>query len=228
MYIKKVMSWNGYPRYIRDKVLRNLVDKDKNSNNSENSNIEDENVNEIFIKLPYCGLEGERLMSKCTKRIARQLSSKVKFKTIFVNKKIMDFCSVKDPIPLDQKHNAVYEIQCPGCNTYYIGKTNCCTSKRMHEHAEKSDQPMFLHFSQCESFKDSVSIMNLPDIDQTDNSVISPESHMLSAILDNYKVLDINHNVSKLAFLETYYIRKNKPDINDGLKGCANFKVFDF
>ena len=70
--------------------------------------------------------------------------------------------------------------------------------------------------------------MNLPDVDKTDNCVISPESHMLSAILDNYKVLDINHNVSKLAFLETYYIRKNKPDINDGLKACADFKVFDF
>ena len=140
----------------------------------------------------------------------------------------MDFCSVKDPIPLDQKHHVIYEIQCPGCMKYYIGKTTCCTGKRMHEHAEKSDQPIFFHFNECVSFQDNMSIMNLPGIDQVDNSVISYESHMLSAVLGNYKVLDVKHNVSQLAFLETYYVRKKKSDINDGLKACVDFKVFDF
>ena len=100
--------------------------------------------------------------------------------------------------------------------------------KRLREHAQQPDQPMFLHLSECDSFRESVAIMNLPDIDQVDTSVISHESHILSAVLDNYRILDINHSVSKLAFLETYYIRKKKPDINDGLKACADFKVFDF
>ena len=99
----------------------------------------------------------------------------------------------------------------------------------MHEHAEKVDQPMFLHFSECESFKQIVSLMNLPDVNEhVNNKVILPESHMLSAVLDNYKVIDVNHNYSLLAFLESYYIRKYKPSINDGLKACVDFQVFDF
>ena len=98
----------------------------------------------------------------------------------------------------------------------------------MHEHAEKVDQPLFLHFSECESFKESVHLMNLPDVNEHNDSVIVPRSHMLSAVLDNHKVLDVNHNVSLLALLETYYIRKYKPGINDGLKACVDFQVFDF
>ena len=36
------------------------------------------------------------------------------------------------------------------------------------------------------------------------------------------------HNYSLLAFSETYFVRKLQPDINDGLKACADFRVFDF
>ena len=138
-----------------------------------------------------------------------------------------DFVSVKDPIPYGQKNNVIYQIQCPGCNEFYIGKTNCCVEKRMHEHAEKYDQPMFQHFEQCDWFQQSIALLNLPDIDRY-NEPICPRSHYVSAVLDNYKVLKTNHNNTQLALSETYFIRKYKPNINDGLKACADFKVFNF
>ena len=227
-YIRKVMSWNGYPKYVGEKILKNLIHKDRNQSDNSVNSTEKENISEIFIKLPYCGTKGEKLLSMCTKRIARQLSTKVKFMTIFSNKKILDFCSVKDHIPNDQKHNVIYKIQCPGCQKQYIGKTSCCVGKRLHEHAEKADQPMFLHLKECDSFQECISLMNLPDIDKIISNTISADSHILSAVLDNYKIIDVNHNGSHLAFLETYYIKKYKPDINDGLKACVDFKVFNF
>jgi hypothetical protein len=224
--IRKVLSWNGYPKYISDKIIRNLIDKENNINVNTNEP-ENVNVNEIFVQLPYCGIKGERLVSSCIKRISRELSSKVKFKIIFKNKKVMDFCSAKDHIPFEQKTNVIYQIVCPGCKKHYIGKTNCCVSKRMHEHGEKADQPMYLHLKDCEDFKDTLAFMHLPDIDNY-SEPISPDSHFLSAVLNNYKVIDVNHKWSQLPFLETYYIRKKQPEINIGLKSCKEFQVFVF
>ena len=97
----------------------------------------------------------------------------------------------------------------------------------MHEHAEKSDQPMFLHLEKCEAIQESFGLFNLPDIDKFCES-IQPQNHYLSAILNNYKIISTNHNKTLLALSEAYYIRKLKPEINDGLKSCLDFKVFDF
>ena len=123
------MSWNGFPRYLSHKILQNL--KNKTNNMPTASTGEVEPVKELFFKLPYCGQIGERLPFKYVKRISKELNDKVKVRTIFTNKMIMDFCSVKETIPKCQSHNSIYQIQCPGCMKYYIGKTTCSASKRM-------------------------------------------------------------------------------------------------
>ena len=100
--IKRLMSWNGYPRYITNKVIENLLKK--NSNATQNSSTDDnaETTNQVFVRLPYCGPVGERLVSKCISRILRQLKTKVQFKILYNTTKISNFCSVKDSIPTGQ------------------------------------------------------------------------------------------------------------------------------
>ena len=226
-YIKKLLSWNGFPKYVANKIIKNLIDKYKDYvvSNVNDENVE--NVNEIFVRLPYCGDTGERLMSKCISRINRELKVKVKYKILYNTCKISNFCCVKDAIPKGQKNNVIYQIKCPGCNEVYIGKTNCCVEKRMHEHAEKPDQPMYLHLKSCECFQQSVDMFNLPDIDSRCEPIL-PQSHYVSAVLDNYSIIKTNHNSAHLALCETYFIRKNKPKLNEGLKACVDFKVFNF
>ena len=97
----------------------------------------------------------------------------------------------------------------------------------MHEHAEKSDQPMFQHFEHCDTFQQSFGLFSLPDVDRCAES-ICPQDHYVSPILGNYKVIKTVHNSTLLASNESYFIRKEKPQINDGLKACVDFHVFDF
>ena len=58
--------------------------------------------------------------------------------------------------------------------------------------------------------------------------VNSGKAYYVSAVLDNYSIIKTNHNSTHLALSETYFIRKNKPKLNEGLKACVDFKVFDF
>ena len=92
---------------------------------------------------------------------------------------------------------------------------------------KKKDQPMFQHLEQCSKFQHCIGLMNLAGIDN-DEGFISPRDHYVRAILENYKVIKTVHNYSLLAFSETYFVRKLQPDINDGLKACVDFRVFDF
>ena len=220
------MSWNGFPKYVANKIIRNLVEK-YNSGATSNAIDDDENIGKVFVRLPYCGPSGEQLIKTCISRIKRQLKTKVQFRVLFKTSKISDFVSVKDPIPLGQKNNVIYQIQCPGCEEFYIGKTTCCAEKRMHEHAQKPDQPMFQHFEKCAQFQHTIGLMNLADIDSEEES-LSPRDYYVPMILANYKVVRTVHNYTLLALSETYFVRKFKPVINGGLKACVDFKVFDF
>ena len=74
--IKRLMSWNGYPRYIANKVIENLLKKNSNATRNASTDNNAETTNQVFVRLPYCGPVGERLVSKCISRILRQLKSK--------------------------------------------------------------------------------------------------------------------------------------------------------
>ena len=226
VYIKKLMSWNGFPKYVANKIIKNLVEKYKNGN-APNVIEEDEDTKKVFVRLPYCGQSGERLVSKCINKINRQLKAKVHFKILYKTSKISDFVTVKDPIPVGQKNNVIYKVQCPGCQEFYYGKTNCCAEKRMLEHAVKPAQPMFLHFEGCELFQHHIALMNLGGI-ENEEELVSHRDYYVPAMLDNYKVVKTVHNSALLALTETYFVRKQKPVINDGLKSCVDFRVFDF
>ena len=51
--IKKVMSWNGYPRYIRNKIIKRLENRENTKNNYT---LEQENIATIFCRIPHAGV----------------------------------------------------------------------------------------------------------------------------------------------------------------------------
>ena len=66
--IKKVMSWNGYPCYIRNKIIKRL----ENRKNTENTDtLEQENIATSFCRIPYAGVQGEKLIKNLVRRLER-------------------------------------------------------------------------------------------------------------------------------------------------------------
>ena len=148
-----------------------------------------------------------------------------KVELFYTTSKISDFCSVKDKIPVEQKNNVIYKIRCPGCGEDYIGKTDCCFGKRMHEQGNKPEQPMFQHLQKCEEFNHLISLNALPDIDDHNYVIIRKKAHISETIKNNSKVIKTSRDWLELCYLETFLIKKYKSKINHGIKASRELQL---
>ena len=73
---------------------------------------------------------------------------------------------------------------------------------------------MFKHLSECEMFKETCNVYAVLSL----HNKVLLTSHILSAILQNHEILDLNYNLSQLLLLEAYFVNKHDPVINHGLK----------
>jgi hypothetical protein len=107
------MSWNGFPRAIRNLLISKL--KNKFSTDRPRTNIFDKNDNrpKVWVRVPYLGKQGETLVKNCIQKIQRCPTVPVNFIVIYDNKKFSYFLSNKDKIPNLSKSNVVYEVTCP-------------------------------------------------------------------------------------------------------------------
>ena len=136
------------------------------------------------------------------------------------------FCPTKDKIPVQQRANLIYQIDCPGCGESYIGKTDRCVETRMLEHGTRNTQPMFRHLSDCHLFHDYVNLFSLPTSLNTSYH-INVKEHIKNAVLNNYSIIDdFRGNWSQLCYLEAYYIKRFSPYINKGLKASKELQLF--
>ena len=107
-------------------------------------------------------------------------------------------------------------------------KTERSLLSRMNEHRKRENEPMFKHLSECEMFKETCNLYALPSVyNEQDQNEISLTSHILSVVLQNHEIVDGNYNCSQLLFLEAYYIKKDNPVINHGLKASKEFLLFN-
>ena len=116
--IRTFMSWNSYPKYVMNSIIK-LLQQKKTAVQKD-----DESVIKIWIRLPYLGNKGEELVKTCIHKLKRCFKTNVKFVSSYDTKKCAMFCSVKDKIPTHQKSNVIYTIKCLGCGEDYIGKTD--------------------------------------------------------------------------------------------------------
>ena len=69
---KKVISWNGYPRNVRNKIIKRLENR---TNTKNNDTLEKQNVATIFCRIPYTEIQGETLIKSLVKKPKRHLQS---------------------------------------------------------------------------------------------------------------------------------------------------------
>ena len=118
---------------------------------------------------------------------------------IFVNHNtIGSFFRFKDNVPVICQSSVVYSFCCASCDASYIGSTKRSLHCRIEQHRGRSyrtgiwlskpdPSPIRSHGEQCN-----------PDIS-----------------IDNFKILDRECNLGDLRILESMYIMKNNPSLND-------------
>ena len=113
------MSWNGFPKYIRETLIKRLQHK-RISNPPQPA--DDSNFIKLWIRLPYCGPKGEKLAKDLIRKLRKFLRPNVKIHLLYNTTKVSFYCSNKDKIPDNLKSNVIYKITCPGCGENYVEK----------------------------------------------------------------------------------------------------------
>ena len=234
--INKILSWNGFPSYLRKKLLTQFSDaaekrlqqqqQQQQQQASSTTEHTDQEIDSLLLKIPYMGAEGEKLVRKLKNKIQTNVSRKINIRIIYTTNKISKFCSVKDRIPEEQKNNVIYSFKCPGCGETYVGKTSCCFAKRLEEHGTRPDQPLHQHLSSCDEFRYLVELHNLPTSNSINRHRVNVEAHIYQTVKENSRVLMSSDDWRNLAFLEPLLAKKNRATINHGDKAMKSLWLF--
>ena len=119
--IKSFMSWNGYPSYVCNVILRKLRERKKNTN-GRCSNSEDDDTPKIWFRVAYIGQIGEKFAKKCISKLRKCSKKELKFILMYDTKKVAFFCSNKDPVPVNLQSHVIYQFECPGSKENILGK----------------------------------------------------------------------------------------------------------
>ena len=137
---------NGYPlRVIRRSqekmkekfTLRNdLAEQEpeqemENEQRTNDEETENEEKMQPYMIVPYAGKQGEKIMSKITKKIPESVRPRI----VYNGTKLSTFFSVKDKVHKEHCSDIVYYYQSKWDeNATYTGETKCRFGKRIQEH----------------------------------------------------------------------------------------------
>ena len=246
--ISDILSWNGFSKFCRTKMLKGFDEDFKRKKRSADTNVPDQEpepeteTEKFTLKIPYLGKNGEKLARILKRKLARNLKKKVSIRVVFTTNKLSKFCGVKDHIPDAQKNGIIYHIRCPGCGESYVGKTECCLDKRLEEHARLAPQPMHQHLKSCAEYQHIVGIFHLPEScedtatathedvgsrkDQKAAEDHSNDDFFLESLRNNTKVLATSSDWLTLAYLEPLMAKKHNARINSGDKAMRTLNLF--
>ena len=190
-FIVDFLFYNGYPKKLVYSTIRKFFENGINSQNS--TNLEDI----IYFKFPYFGHQSQKF-KKEIHDILKKYVPEFNFRLVFVNKcTVGSFFRYKDTLPLDVRSSLVYQYSCPSCTYRYVGSTYRNFYMRVNEHSGKS-------------FRTGQRVAKPVCSSILDHSFLCNGNVNFS----NFKILGYE-NSKKLRILESLYIFKTKPELND-------------
>ena len=195
-----------------------------NSSNNNNSNTsrDDSITPPICFNLPYTGDKGEHITKSCIRKLRSCTTEKIKFRVRYNTTKLCYFTNTKDPTPILNKSNVVYEFSCPGCRSKYIGKTDRTLYERTLEHSHKKDSAIFCHLENCNNFQHILDLFSIHDVDKFDE-----RQFYKNIVQNNTSVISSDNNWNLLLYKEAFFIKQNKPSLNTGLRASRELTLFN-
>ena len=219
--IKRFASYNGFPRWIVNKIVNQSVEPPTPPLQEEEQDMESVH---LYMFLPFFGKEAEAIVQRTKKRIFKLLrkDKKIVFRIQFQTTKLSFFSSNKDKTPLLSDSNVIYQFSCPACCSSYIGKTESTLFNRTREHAW-TDQKSAInkHFNTCPAWKHITGLFEIETEEE-----INKREFQINAVRQNTKILKRSDNWLKLAFQESLAIKEQKPALNHGIKSCKELALF--
>ena len=217
--IKRFASYNGFPKWVVRGVVRRALQPIR-----PNQEEKPEQENVIFFSFPYIGDQGEAVIKKCTRRLAKLMKKEknVIFKVFLETTKLAFFTSNKDKTPFLSSSSVIYQYSCPGCGESYVGKTCNTLFNRTAQHGwTQKDSSVRKHFDSCSHWKELVSFLKIGGGVEVDTKELQ-----IQAVRENTIVVGKAKHPLSLAFREALEIKKRNPELNKGLKSCKDLALF--
>lgn len=193
-FIKKFFKDNGFPRSLVESVIYKFV----NNLFVRKPAYPQVKKLEKFVVLPFFGEQSIQLRKEIDSLLRKfypYLNPKIVLQNKFTVGSLFKF---KDKIPKVCRSAVIYEFCCPSCEGSYIGSTYVRLFSRVCQHQGKSHRTgMRLSCPVASSIRDHSLACDTP------------------YTIDNFKIIDQKHSNFNLRVLESLYIFKKKPSIND-------------
>ena len=195
-FLRKFFHNNGFQISYIDYKIKNFL-----ANIFEpQSNIQPPVTNNktVYFSIPYFGAQSENLKSELLTLLSKYFKD-IKFHVTLVNKfTIGSIFPFKDKLPTQMRRSLVYNFRCSRCESQYVGSTTRTLGARVAEHLGRSYRTNRF-------------------ITTPSHSSIREHSFECDArvSIDDFKILDSNSNPNDLRILESLYILKLKPNLND-------------
>ena len=134
-YIKQLLTANGFPYHIINKLLKRFL-KSKSTNSISLPKFGPERK-PVFLFLPFCGNNSLKLKRQL-ERLMNNIAPWTKLYAIFKpSNKFQKLSKLKETVPILNRSNVIYKINCSSCNDFYVGLTTRRLHKRLDEHKKR-------------------------------------------------------------------------------------------
>ena len=197
-FLKSFFFINGYPRALVDHQVELFLNKKLDFSPTFLTAPR----KPFYFKLPYFGHKSVQLAIQISKVISENYFHLDPKSILINNSSIGNFFPYKDKLPLFLRSSVIYQYSCPlGCGSAYVGSTIRTLETRIAEHKGVSVRTNRVQASQ----KASSIRAHHSSSSQCDASISD----------DNFIVLDSSRNPTSLRILESLYILKTKPNLNE-------------
>jgi hypothetical protein len=146
--IKDILLSNGYSYNFINKHVKHFLDKKHASAvmTTEPPTFGPERK-PVFIQLPFRGIDSNKLkrqLERLITKVAPWAKLNIVFKPFY---SLSILSNLKSPVPLLNRSNVVYKINCLNCDDFYIGMTKRRLHKRLKEHETRQYCAVFKHIS---------------------------------------------------------------------------------
>lgn len=193
-FLRGFFKENGYPREFVDSAVSKFLNKRFTRGRTT---YDVKKLDKYFV-LPFFGKQSLKLKNEIEsllKKFYPYLNPRLVLRNRFSIGSLFRF---KDLVPKACRSAVIYKFSCPSCEGTYIGSTYVRLHSRVCQHQGKSDRTG--KFSTCpvpSSIRDHALDCDTP------------------FSIDNFTIIDHGRSNLNLRILESLYIFKTKPSIND-------------
>ena len=193
-FLKTFFECNAFPSFLFARILRQFL----NDKFSPKSIVHTALKDRKYIKLPYLGHISFSVRNQLN-IILRQSFPQVDFRFVFTNQfTISSLLKKPKPRPFDLTSGSVYSFSCPRCNARYVGSSTRWLQHRISDHK-------------------GISIRTGYPLSTPMYSAIREhsETHDHAFTYKDFKILNTASFRTDLLILESLYISKMKPNLNN-------------